>query len=119
MGKDLLECDNLLLVLMSPVIDRDVEGRNFLFEAGPELTIRLVASEYFDLIILIYFAIRIAVNTVDPAFWPEISLPHLQTPPSINPDLEDVDFLPDELGEVSIIYLKIVLKFPEDPPIRV
>jgi hypothetical protein len=103
--KHLLEGYDLLVCLVPPIVDEDIDRWDFRFETLPELAIALVSDEDLHRFVLEFLAPLVDVNTIDAAFRPKIVSPHGETAAGVNANLQNVDFLATELPEVAVINL--------------
>src|SRR5215467_11359829 len=89
-----------------------MDRRYFLFEASPEVPVRLVADVYVHRRGLIGFANRLDVYTVDSTRRTEVGLPHFQATAAVDSDLNNVHLGAPKAAEMGIINIEIVIPFP-------
>src|SRR5438094_138630 len=97
---------------VSPIIDDDIEEGYLLFEVCPEFTICLISHKDLYLLIVVAFTSLFDIYAIDSALRPEILFPHLKAPSTVYSNFQDMYFLSNELGKMAVIYLEIVLPFP-------
>src|SRR5262245_6061438 len=102
MRQHLLESHDLLFGLVSAVVDDDVDSGHLPAQRLPECAVGLVADEDPRALVLICFAGRLDVDAVDMTAGPEVRLPHVEASAAVHADLHEVNFLADELAEVTL-----------------
>src|SRR5882672_590624 len=105
--------NDLLPNLVAAIIDQNINSGHRSPKRLPEVAILLVTNEDFDTIVFIAPAGFFDVDAINMAVLAKILPPHLQASTAENANLNNVNFAPDELAEVSMINVEIMLPFPD------
>jgi hypothetical protein len=88
---------DLLVILMSTIINYDINERNLGAKLLPKFPVRLIADMHFDELALVRFAGRLYIHAVNRTRRAEVMSPHSQTPAAVNANFDDRDIAADEL----------------------
>src|SRR5436309_2126584 len=101
---------------MASVVNDDVENRDLLPEAPPEITVGLISNEYAHRITFVSFAGRFDVDAIYFAPRSEVVSPHLQAAATVDADFQDVCIASAKTVEVAVVDLKVVVPLPNSAP---
>jgi hypothetical protein len=104
---------------VTTVVNYDVNPRYLIEEIAPETPVGLVPDEDAYTLALVGPARRLDIYTVKSAAVTEVVLPHLEAPAAEDADVEDVDLVPDELPQMSVVDVEVMAPLPQPGTIRV
>lgn len=110
--KSFLQRHNLVLWGVPSIIDDNVERWNLLFETLPKETIGLITDKHSGAFFFINPALLLNIDPINFALCTEIFLPHPETAPAVDANLQNIYFSSDKLPEVTVINIKIMFPFP-------
>ena len=92
MWKEHSEGRDLLIHLVTPIVDQNVNSGESLCQMPQEFFIGLVPDENRNLFFLQLLAIGIDIDSIDPGLGTKVAFPHLQGPAVEHPDFQQMNF---------------------------
>src|SRR5262245_57751797 len=117
MREHLFKRCNLLLGVVSSIINKNIDARDGLSHSFPKLPVALITDQYLNPVRPIGLASLLYVDTVHLATFAEVLSPHREAAPAINPDLHHMDIAANKSCKVAMIDIKVMSPLPNARPL--